>query len=227
MTTLFPCLAPPAPPASIDLRCCDVRDLVREVTGVSLVHADPPWTYARLAGGANPGENDIYDVMTDADISAVLDAAYDCALPGARLACWATWPKLVEFLRAGAAGPRWEYVTGGAWTKDRHVGVGHHWRGHSEPLLVFRKPGAAAYRDEAGWLTNAHVSIPEEHSRKPVGWLREIVRYWTPPRALVLDLWAGLGPMACACAAEGRRYVGAEIDLERHDRALVALRASR
>lgn len=37
--------------------------------------------------------------------------------------------------------------------------------------------------------------------------------------------WAGLAPMAGACHVEGRRYVGAEIDPERHGRALSMLRA--
>jgi hypothetical protein len=221
--TLFPALSPVDAPPGIDLRCADVRDVAREVRGVSLVHADPPWNYECLPGVANPGCCGIYDVMTDADIAAVLDAAYDCAIPGARLACWATWPKLTEFLRAGGAGQRWEYVTGGAWTKRPHFGVGHHWRGSSEPLLVFRRPGVS-YRAEDGALLNAHVSAPEQHSRKPRAWLSEIVRYWTPPGSLVLDLWAGLAPMAAACAAEGRRYVGAEIDPERHGRALTMLR---
>ena len=38
--------------------------------------------------------------------------------------------------------------------------------------------------------------------------------------AKVLDLYAGLGTVAEACALEGRRYVGAEVDPDRHARAL-------
>lgn len=214
--SLFPSLHPPPLPASIDLRCADVRDIVHEVRGAALVHADPPWVYAREAGVANPETHDIYDGMTEAEIAAILDAAYDCAAPGARLVCWATWPKLMEFLAAGGAGPRWEYVTGGAWQKLHSQGVGFHWLGRSEPVLVYVKRGEATFRDTASDLGNAHASPAEEHSRKPLPWLRAMVRRWTPPDALVLDLWAGLAPMAAACRLEGRRYVGAEIDLERH-----------
>ena len=36
-----------------------------------------------------------------------------------------------------------------------------------------------------------------------------------------------LAPLARACYAEGRRYVGAEIDPERHDKALARLAAYR
>ena len=32
----------------------------------------------------------------------------------------------------------------------------------------------------------------------------------------MVDLFAGMGPVALACIATGRRYLGAEIDPERH-----------
>lgn len=225
---LFPLLAPVAAPAGIDLRCGDVRELVREVRGAAFVHADPPWLYAREAGVANPATHGIYAGMTEADIADVLDAAYDCAEPGARLLCWATWPKLTEFLTAGGPGRRWRYVTGGAWTKIlRNGGVGYHWRSTTEPALMFSKPGAAMHIDVSVNHYNGHTSPAEEHSRKPLGWLRTMLRAWTPPGALVLDLWSGLAPMAAACALEGRAYIGAEIDPERHGRALTFLRGAK
>ena len=184
-----------------------------------MIHADPCWQYSEGAAGkgmAQPELNGIYKCMTDADIAAILDLAYDCASPGARLVCWATWPKLMEFLNAGGAGKRWEYVTGGAWLKERQVGVGFHWRGQTEPALVFIKRGAPAHVDRDHLLLNGYASIPEEHSRKPLPWLRTMLRAWTAPDALVLDLWAGLAPMAAACKLEGRNYIGAEIDPARH-----------
>ena len=67
---------------------------------------------------------------------------------------------------------------------------------------------------------NGYASEPEGHSEKPIPWLRAWVRAWTEPGDLVLDLYAGLGGMARACLLEGRRYVGAEIDVERHRRAV-------
>lgn len=106
-------------------------------------------------------------------------------------------------------------MTGGAWLKLQSQGVGYHWLGRTEPVLVFVKRGAAVYRDTNHDLGNGHASPREEHSRKPLEWLRGMVRRWTPPEGLVLDLWAGLAPMAAACKLEGRAYVGAEIDPER------------
>ena len=219
---LFPDLRSLPAPEGIDLRCGDIRDTLT-TRGAVLIHADPPWTYAREAGVANPETNDIYSGMTEAEIATILDLAYDCAAPGARLVCWATWPKLVEFLSAGGAGKRWQYVTGGAWLKTHSQGVGYHWLGRTEPVLVFTKPGAAVYRDTAHDLGNGFSSPREEHSRKPLDWLRGMVRRWTPPDALVLDLWSGLAPMAAACKLENRRYIGAEIDPTRHATALTLI----
>lgn len=215
---LFQSLAPLPLPPSIDLRCGDIRDTLT-TRGAALIHADPPWGYHNEPGVANPEANGIYSAMTEAEIAAILDAAYDCAAPGARLVCWATWPKLLEFLSAGGAGRRWRYVTGGSWHKLDSQGVGYHWLGRTEPALVFTKPGAPVYRDTAHDLGNGYASPREEHSRKPIVWLRGMVRRWTPPAALVLDLWAGIAPMAGACKLEGRRYVGAEIDRERWEMA--------
>lgn len=212
---LFPSLKPLSPPVGIDYRCGDIRDTLT-VRDAALIHADPPWSYAREAGVANPETNDIYSSMTEAEIATILDLAYDCAAPGARLVCWATWPKLWEFRAAVGDHMRWKYITGGSWHKLESQGVGYHWLGRTEPVLVFVKPGAPVYRDTAHDLGNGHASVREEHSRKPLGWLRGMVRRWTPPDALVLDLWAGLAPMAAACKLEGRRYCGAEIDPDRH-----------
>ena len=218
--TLFPTLRPLVPPAGIDLRCCGVDEILAEARGARLVHADPPWTYAREAGVANPDTQGIYATLNEPHIVAHLDRAFDC-LDAGRLACWYTWPKDAEWTAAGGAGPRWGGRTsGGVWVKTPHVGVGYHWRGHSEPVALFVK-GATGRPTEL--LRNAHVSPPSDHSEKPVDWLRAWLRAWTSPGDLVVDLYAGLAPMARACLAEGRRYIGAEIDPERHAVAVARL----
>jgi len=102
--------------------------------------------------------------------------------------------------------------------------VGYHWRGHSEPVALFT---CGACGRPATMLANAHVSRPTDHSEKPEAWLREWVEAWTSPGDLVLDLYAGLAPMARACKATGRRYTGAEIDHERHQTAMARLWGAR
>lgn len=211
------------PPPSIDLRCCGVDEVLAEVRGARLVVADPPWRYAREAGGANPEENGIYAGLSESEIAAHLDAAYDCAAPACRLVVWYTWPKSAEWRAAGMAGRRWGAETsGGAWLKTNHVGVGHHWRGWTEPVALFTH-GACGRPNTM--LGNGHASRPGDHSEKPLVWLCAWVTAWTDPGDLVLDLYAGLAPMARACLITGRRYIGAEIDPERHAAALDRLAA--
>jgi len=212
-------------PDSIDLRRADVADLLREVRGARLVIADPPWQYTEGAAGkgaAQPELNGIFECVTDAMIVSHLDATYDCAGPDARLAVWYTFPKDQEWSEAGNAGKRWGGRTSdGAWIKSPHVGVGYHWRGWVEPVAMFTKgaTGRPNHIAGGGLFGNGHISAPDEHSYKPVAWMRQWIRAWTDPGDLVLDVYAGLGSVAVACALEGRRYVGAEIDEERHRRA--------
>lgn len=217
--SMFATMAPPRPPPSIDLRCCDVREMLASVRGARLIVADPPWTYdnASVAGNAE----DEYPLLELPEIVSILDQSYDSAAPDSRFACWYTFPKDSEWYEAGNAGARWgRRVTGGAWTKIGTCGIGYHWRGYTEPVALFTR-GTVGRPNEA--ILNGYCSRPTGHSEKPIAWMREWLRAWTDPGDLVVDVFAGLAPLARACLAEGRRYVGAEIDPERHGIALVRL----
>ena len=213
----------PSQPSGIDLRCCSVEELLGDMPGEpALIVADPPWGYSQAPGVASPDLQ--YSTVTDAQIARWIDAAWDTS-PNARLALWCTWPKLGEWWAAAQAqGLRWEYTSGGSWHKAGSPGVGHHWRGHSEIVLMYTKgtPPTAP-----SMLRNAHTSQRQRHSEKPVGWMAEWLERWTSPGDLVLDLFAGLGPMARACARSGRRYVGAELDPERYRQAVDRLALDR
>jgi hypothetical protein len=202
--------------AGIDLRCCDVADLVRDVRGAALVHADPNWQYdnQRLNGTAEKH----YDVSAIGGIARLVNAAYDCALDDSYLLLWCTYPMLRDWF-AASSGMRWAYVSGGAWAKTGGIGIGFHWRGDVEPLLLYAKGSPKPL----GTISNAHVGPRSEHSEKPVAWQRDLLRTFSPPGGLVLDLYAGMAPLARACRTEGRRYVGAELDTLRHAEALALL----
>ena len=227
--TLFARPTPP-PIASIDLRLCGVAEMLAATRGARLIVADPPWRYSNNPGVANPEETGIYAGLADEEIVSHLDLAFASSAPSARLAVWFTWPKLGEWAAAGWAGSRWgPIVTGGAWTKQiptttgarrAQSGVGYHWRGQCEPIGIFTRGATGRPSFD---LDNAAIEPPGSHSEKPVGWLRAMVRAWTDPGDLVVDMYAGLAPLARACLAEGRRYVGAEIDPERHADAMDAL----
>lgn len=228
-------LPTPPPVPGIDLRCCGVEQLLDTVPDDScqLVHADPPWgDYDQRPGQAAPDLT--YPVLTTAEIAGHLRLAYRVAAPGGRLVLWWCWPLLAEALGSKGIHPllqlgRWRWMTGGSWTKGGgHQGVGYHWLGRSEPVLVLVKPGGTPYvgTDKQGTrydLGNAHVSVPTGHSEKPVGWQVAMLRRWVPPDGQVLDLYAGWAPMARAARGMGVRYLGAEIDPTRHSEALTRL----
>lgn len=211
----------PTPPQSIDLRCCDVAELLPTVRGATLVVVDAPWSeYDQRPGAAAPDLS--YPVLSMDEIVGHIDLACSSAAQRARMLLWCTWPLLLnEWADASKRLAGWRYVTGGSWHKDvPQPGVGYHWLGHSEPALVYAKKqddGFATFNDRSIQLRNAFSTDKRlPHSEKPIPWQRLMLRRWTKPGDLVLDLYAGRGSVARACLAEGRRYVGAEIDVERH-----------
>lgn len=220
----------PELPAEVDLRRADVGDVLAQVEAgsVDLVVADPPWGQYSLGFG-NTLPHDVYKCITEAEIGDHLGAAVERMRPGGRLALWTCWPLLVEAMIGDL--PPWltipglAWKSGGAWNKDGPPSNGYHWRGHSEPVLVGVREGGAAGRARVV-LRSGFTSRPEAHSRKPVAWMADWIRAWVPPGGLVLDLYAGLGSVAEAVveAGEGRRYVGAEVDVDRHAAALANVR---
>ena len=221
---LFPDLQPKRGtlPEGIDLRCCDVVEVLGVASGARLVTADPPWIYSQAPGVADPSLQ--YDVLKMPEIAGVVNWAADCADPdGCRLALWNTWPQLGEWVEVTVGmGKEWRWgriLSGGSWHKSGPGGVGYHWIGDSEPVLLYKVGAPPCGRWDS--LKNAHNSAREDHSAKPMEWMRGWLRRWTDPGDLVLDLYAGLGSVAVACALEGRRYIGAEIDPERHRRAVL------
>lgn len=186
-----------------------------------LVFTDPPWIYSQAVGAKLAADH--YAGLSTAEAAEHVRAAAEWAAPGARMVLWCTFPLLAEWMSQDA-GP-WHYKTGGAWLKQGGIGQGYHWRGDAEIALVYVRRGAGAGRPHET-IRNGHASPRGRHSVKPDGWQRAMIRAWTEPGDHVLDLFAGLGSVAAAARAEGRRYTGWEIDPVRHAAALVALRAA-
>lgn len=191
-----------------------MADLFGTVRGARIIHADPPWDYDHRANCRGDGTVSWLDyrTMRYPDVLAHLDAAFDCAADNAYLLLWMTWPHLAPWL-AASTGMRWRYLSGGCWAKTGGIGVGLHWRGDSEPLLLYAK---GKPRPLLRNLRNTYVGPRTRHSEKPDAWLTSIVGALAAPGERVFDLYAGLGSMLRACAASGRAYVGAEIDPARH-----------
>ena len=214
----------PAQPPGVELRNCSVQELLENMPGrPSLIVADPPWSYSNDRSGMNGCAGNHYETVTDRQIVDLLALAHGVAKPGARLAVWLTWPKLQNWIDAVESCRRWpwRFVSGGAWTKKGGPGIGYHWLGNSEPVLVFCKNGKT-HTNTSITTSNAHTSRRQKHSEKPAGWMAEWLQRWTEPDDLICDLFAGMAPLgrAVAMAAEGRRYVGAEIDPDRYREAV-------
>jgi N6-adenosine-specific RNA methylase IME4 len=231
----------PAAPDGIRLLLGDVSEALELAEGVGLVHADPPWLYrtavARDTGG---DEADLavvpYACASMCEIAATIEAAFEVAASDCYLLVWSTWPTLHDWL-VESSGLSWQYISGGAWLKYRRIGVevdlgapgiGYHWRGDVEPILLYRK----GRPKPLGMVRNGHVDFEHElvvveprgrHSEKPVAFLQRLVEAFSAPDAEVFDLYSGLAPLARACRRTGRRYLGAEIDPERHAAALSLL----
>jgi site-specific DNA-methyltransferase (adenine-specific) len=205
----------------IDLRNEDVTAMLASLPDgcAPLVHADPPWQYdnATIQGGAERH----YGTITLADIATHIDDAARIASEDAYLSCWCTFPLLMSWARYSTQLKNWEYVTGASWGKLNGMGVGTHFRGDAELLLLYRK-GSPRPLESA--KSNLWLAPRIGHSEKPQKALRALVSMAAPVGGLVVDLYAGASAsLAIACRSLGRQYVGAEIDPARHATALLRL----
>lgn len=216
-------LSPVTPPTrdGIDLRCCDVADMLVSLTEIpALIIVDAPWDYVQKIGATRADNH--YECLRQPGIAAHMRLAAKTGAP--RCAFWITGPQVGEWNEQDHGWGR--VVTTGAWVKSDpddsgHYGQGYHWAGCSELVYVYTQ--GSAYTDRSQPLRNAWHWPPGEHSEKPVGWQRQWLRRWTKPGDLVVGMYAGRGSDARACLLEGRRYCGAEINPERHAAALALL----
>lgn len=225
---LVPRRAPPLP-REIDLRCCDTVEMMASLPDgcADLVLSDPPWDYVQSTGESR-AENH-YECLR---VSALAEHASLSARLAPLMILWCTWPLMGEWTAARTDWGR--VVTGGTWTKSEpddsgHFGQGYWWAGCSEPFLLYKSGIRKPHRDLGVPIRNAWSEAPGLHSRKPVELQTRWIRRFVPPGGLVIDAYAGLGSVAEAVmrAGEGRRYIGAEIDPDRHEQALALLAQAR
>ena len=220
------------PAGLYNVSCAElIKRFVADTETLTLIHADPPWSYS---GGKKSKQRGLaashYGGLSSSEIADHLASTYAIAAPNAYLAVWVTFPKLLEFLSThtwtvAKAGEdpkgylgEWRYVSGGAWVKSgiptdfSAPGVGYHWTGDAEMLLLYKK-GSPRTRTNA---TNGWVEPRRGHSWKPLRTLRMLVEACTGYGGAVLDLYAGdSGDLARICSALGRDYFGAELDPKR------------
>lgn len=155
-----------------------------------------------------------YPVLSMSDIVAHVDATHGVAEDDAYLVLWTTWPKLGEWLSA-ASKMRWKLKTGGCWAKTGRMGLGYHWRGDSEPVLIYTKGRPKPTKA----ISNSYVGPRHKHSEKPHAFLQRMLEGFTSPGDLVYDVYAGMAPLWRAARNTGRQYIGCEIDAARYQQA--------
>lgn len=239
---LFPHLRPPSAPESIDLRCADVRAVLDSLPpeSIDLAFFDPPWEYDQRVGGAGPAVAEHYACLPTATILDHMRLARTKMRRGGRCVLWTTHsqePALSLHLErhdSGAMLAGWRYVTGGVWAKVGEddadggrgaPGIGYHClSSEAEPWWLLLADGPHHRANVAGCrVIPRHRGRGEVHSAKPIEYQREMIRGWCPPDGVVFDAYAGSGTVGAACKLEGRRYIGAEIDADRHAMALTLL----
>lgn len=204
----------------IDLRNTRNEDLLASLRpGEAVaVHADPAWGYSsgKSGGSGKSAAHDLYQTQSMDEIRQVLDLSARVVGRNAYLVVWCTFPLLGEWFSEPLK--RWRYLSGGSWGKTNGAGMGYHLRGDSEVALLYRK---GKPRPSSGPHSNSWPGPRRSHSEKPQEALRPLLQTIAPEGGLVVDLWAGeTGSCARACAATGRRYLGAELCPDRHARAL-------
>ncbi|MEU4214025.1 site-specific DNA-methyltransferase [Actinoplanes sp. NPDC026623] len=133
--------------------------------------------------------------------------------PGGVVAVFTDWRQLPTVTDAvQAAGLVWRGVV--AWCKPNGRRVPGRFANNTE-YLVWGTHGPRPL-DTLPYALNGHYVLNTPRNRvhiteKPVELLRELVRI-APPDGTVLDPFTGSGSTGVAALAEGRRFVGVEID---------------
>jgi site-specific DNA-methyltransferase (adenine-specific) len=138
------------------------------------------------------------------------------AKPGAPIVLFTDWRQLPSTTDAfQAAGATWRGVF--PWLKPagRPGGPGR-FRNAAE-YAVWGSNGDMPPREDVGYLPGYHLESIRQTDKhhvtgKPTNLMRAIVQC-CPPGGVVLDPFAGSGTTGVAAVLEGRRFIGAELDL--------------
>jgi DNA modification methylase len=104
-------------------------------------------------------------------------------------------------------GPSRFFYTAKASRSEREAGLDGMEAAYVDPTRAEGSAGRAHARSGVkGKRKNQHPTV------KPIDLMRWLVRLITPPVGLVLDPFNGSGSTGCACAMEGVRYLGIDLD---------------
>ncbi len=208
-----------------ELRCGRWQDVLADVTECDALITDPPYSERTHAGAldATTLERGVsYCHLTDDDARAIVTHWSD------RVGGWIvvhTDDVLHPVFRAA-------YIDLGRYAfpmlpvlqqQPRVTGDGPPSAGHLLAVSRPRERRFLSWGSLPGWyVTSRDGSIVR--GGKPLDLMRAIVRDYTRPGDLVVDLYAGGGTTLLAAVMEGRRAIGAEMDPATFDKAVARLR---
>jgi len=208
-----------------ELRCGRWQEALAHVTECDALITDPPYSERTHAGAldATTLERGVsYCHLTDDDARAIVTHWSD------RVGGWIvvhTDDVLHPVFRSA-------YIERGRYAfpmlpvlqqQPRITGDGPPSAGHLLAVARPRERRFLSWGSLPGWyVTSRDGSIVR--GGKPLDLMRAIVRDYTRPGDLVVDLYAGGGTTLLAAVMEGRRAIGAEMDPATFDKAVARLR---
>jgi site-specific DNA-methyltransferase (adenine-specific) len=185
----------PPLPADVDVRCCDIRDLVVDDESVALIFTDPPYLADTV---------DEYDALGAFAAGALRPGGMLVAYTGNvhALACMQLLARHLTFV-----------ALGGVYMPGSHTLLHHcRMRVTLKPLAFF----ARGHCKPPNWWTNVLTSPRPDKQHHPwqqsEGDARDLIAALTEPGDLVCDPFLGGGTTAVVCRDLGRRFVGCDVD---------------
>jgi site-specific DNA-methyltransferase (adenine-specific) len=218
---------------NIELRCGRWQDVLADVTKCDAIITDPPYseqthagqrTGSRPLGGGGRKTTITYDGLTDNDIDTT---AWFVESTGAAWVC---------IFSDHQAQPRWEKAIG---NEGLYVFAPVLWvRSDPTPRLSGDGPTSSVEyvtvcrprrRVADSGSRPGHYIGPCDHvghaGAKPLWLIRRLLMDYSRPGDLVVDPFAGGATTLLACAIEGRRCIGAELDPATYAKAVRRLSA--
>lgn len=182
--------------------------MLPHLQGIDTVITDPPYGIG-LTNNDRDGHRraQSYEILGDHDRTVSIKAllwADNCEIPTVAFASpWAPWPgtwrNLIAWDKGGAVG-------GGG---DICTCLKRTW----ELIQIARNGAMNGGREDSVWRFPMVPSDTVDHiAAKPLPLMRALVQRFTNERWMVVDPFMGSGTTGVACALEGRRFIGVEIE---------------
>lgn len=215
---------------TIELRCGDWRTVLADVERCDAVICDPPYSLDTHSGNSKMGER--FSGRADLDGYAWIGAG------GVReiVKRWSACDGWTAFMTDHRLSYLWHTVmrAGGRYAFAPVPILQHRPRlGGDGPgsCCVYLQVSRPTTKRFLSWgsLPGWYESQPERNGivngAKPLALMRAIVRDYSRPGDLVIDPFAGGATTLLACAIEGRRCIGAELDPKTYAKAVRRLSA--